>query len=49
MKDFVKKNSFTKRMVALMLVLLLLTTLIPSDLSLKAGSEDGKLWLMERV
>ena len=41
MKDFVKKNSFTKRMVALMLVLLLLTTLIPSDLSLKAESEDG--------
>lgn len=41
MKDFVKKNSFTKRMVALMLVLLLLTTLIPSDLSLKAEGEDG--------
>lgn len=41
MKDFVKKNSFTKRMVALMLVLLLLTTLIPSDLSLKAEGENG--------
>ena len=40
MKKFVKKNSFTKRMVALMLVLLLLTTLIPSDLSLKAEGEN---------
>lgn len=40
-KKFVKKNSFTKRMVALMLVLLLLATLIPSDLSLRAESESG--------
>lgn len=41
MKGFVKKNSFTKRMVALMLVLLMLATLIPSDLSLRAAGEDG--------
>ncbi|MCM1082438.1 MAG: SpaA isopeptide-forming pilin-related protein [Clostridium sp.] len=41
MKDFVKKNSFTKRMVALMLVLLMLVTLIPSDLSLKAEGESS--------
>ncbi|MCM1287440.1 MAG: SpaA isopeptide-forming pilin-related protein [Clostridium sp.] len=41
MKDFVKKNSFTKRMVALMLVLLMLVTLIPSDLSLKAEGEGS--------
>lgn len=41
MKKYVKKNSFTKRMVALMLVLLMLATLIPSDLSLKAEGESG--------
>ncbi len=42
MKKYVKKNSFTKRMVALMLVLLMLATLIPSDLSLKAEGEGSK-------
>lgn len=40
MKKYVKKNSFTKRMVALMLVLLMLATLIPSDLRLKAEGEN---------
>lgn len=41
MKDFIVKNSFIKRSIALMLVMLMFVMLLPSDLKLRAADEDG--------
>lgn len=39
MKNFIVKNSFIKRSIALMLVMLMFVTLLPSDIKLRAADE----------